>query len=617
MKLENGVWTGTANLPSYFYGNFGSSEINLIVKCKPESKSPCEKATKTEEKTLTDVQRAFSAGPDGSNRIIAAKVFEPGAANPVPGETGANAFEICETANPSCTHKLAVSIELKGSLEDAKQYCSTETYENGKCRPIPPFRVTYADNDQEDDDQFVLSCPPTTVQTGATAAYQEALAHGCSGKYSVNTHGGSCTVEKEAITKIEAEEKSEQESRTKEEATKKSRETKEAEERTKWLAEEKEAKLTKAQREAKEKTAETKALWERLEGEGKLTAAQRLAKEKTKALLEKEQAEGKITKAQRETKEKEAETKALWERQEGEGKITKATREAKEVTKGQLEKEEKEFKLTKAQRETKEKEQTAARESAEKAEGIAKAEREAKEAGTKAVREKQGAAAHECLGLVSVQPTSKKEHPGGELNESELTATFQNYLAKRVEGAANGTHYFCPNKWQNNNEGAVPVIPSNDSRLMQFFVVPFTVTDFERKNEVSPLVPIENFATFYVTGWDAGNTEAAQGKKAWNPKERRDGCSETLFHKEKGSWRFNGQEVGPLTSAERTELENEAIPLKQREQKEKEKGFDDDAEQPREIVGHLIKYVNVLAEGSGTVGCKLEGLETCEATLTE
>ncbi len=202
-----------------------------------------------------------------------------------------------------------------------------------------------------------------------------------------------------------------------------------------------------------------------------------------------------------------------------------------------------------------------------------------------------------------MQPTSKKEHPGGELNEGELTASFQNYLAKRVEGAANGTHYYCPDKWVNNNEGAVPVIPSNDSRLMQFFVVPFTVTDFQRKNEVSPLVPIQNFATFYVTGWDAGNTEAAQGKKAWNPKERRDGCSEKLFKK--------------LPAAEQTELENEAIPLKQREQKEKEKGFDDDTEQPREIVGHLIKYVNVLAEASGNVECKLEGLETCEATLTE
>ena len=137
-------------------------------------------------------------------------------------------------------------------------------------------------------------------------------------------------------------------------------------------------------------------------------------------------------------------------------------------------------------------------------------------------------------------------------------------------------------------------------------MVPFTVTDFERKNEVSPLVPILNFATFYVTGWDAGNTEAAQGKKAWNPKERRDGCSEKLF-KETPT---RGRQV-------RRELENEASSAQAAEQKEKEKGFDDDAEQPREIIGHLIKYVNVLAEGSGTVGCKLEGLETCEATLTE
>jgi hypothetical protein len=156
----------------------------------------------------------------------------------------------------------------------------------------------------------------------------------------------------------------------------------------------------------------------------------------------------------------------------------------------------------------------------------------------------------------------------------------------------------------NNNNGGVPSIPANDSRLVQFFVVPFTVTDFERKNEVSPLVPIVDFATFYITGWDDGNYKSGQGTGVgWNPKERRDECSEKLFYR--------------LPAAEREELENETIPLKVREEKEKEKGFDDDTQQPREVVGHLFKYVNVLGEGSGTAKCEQESYETCEERLTE
>jgi Flp pilus assembly protein TadG len=780
LKLEGGVWTGTLNLPSYFYGNFGSTEVNLKVKCEPKvTKSVCSTLSATEEKTLSDVQRAFSAGPDGSDRIVAAKVFEPGVAP----EKDADAFEICEKADKEeCTHKLAATVELSGSLEDAKKYftkesaasCATEKVSfTSTCQPIPPFHVFYGDNDQESDDQFVVSCPPTTNKVGVVTLYQESLFHGCAGKYSVNTHGGSCATEKSAQEKIEAEEKVEKEAREKEEAAKtkrekeekeakekwekeeketkitktqretkekeqktnrekfekeektgvekraaeeaeakkakekreteeanvtaarKVRETAEAEERKKWETEEKETKITKAEREAKEKTAETKALWERQEGKGEITKAQREAKEKTKAQLEKEEKEFRITKKQREEREKEKETKAFWERQEGKGEITKAQRETKEKTKAQLEKEEKETKITKAereakekeqktnrekfekeektgvekraaeeaeakkakekreteeanvtaarkvretaeaeerkkweteeketkitkaQREAKEKEQTTTREAAERTEKTAREKRELEERVTKEAKEKLGAAAHECVGLV--EANGKENFKGsteGELAK-ELTTTFQSYLAKRVEGELNGTHFYCPNRWVNNNEGGIPIIPPNDSRLVQFFVVPFTVTDFERKSEVSPLVPIVNFATFYITGWDSGNSEAGQGTgKAWSPKERRDECSEKLFNSTK-PWQFNGHSVGPLTTAERAGLENEAIPLKQREREEKEKGFDDDTEQPREVVGHLIKYVNVLGEVSGTEGCKLEGVETCEAVLTE
>jgi hypothetical protein len=134
----------------------------------------------------------------------------------------------------------------------------------------------------------------------------------------------------------------------------------------------------------------------------------------------------------------------------------------------------------------------------------------------------------------------------------EFTNLIRSGLLKRIERPVNGLHYYCPSNWQNNNKGGVPIIPANDSRLVQFFVIPFTVTDFLRKNAVSPLVPINEFATFYVTG-------------------------------------FPGDECKS----------------------------DDALEQPRELVGHLIKYVNVLGEAGGTTACKLDSLETCEAVLTE
>ncbi len=351
-------------------------------------------------------------------------MFEPAA----PGEPDANAFEVCEPADEEkCTHNVAATIKLSGSLQDAKKFLTAEN------QPISPFHVLYADNDQENDDQFVMTCPPTINPVNAAVPWEQALERGCEGQYNVNAKGpsGTCASEKELGN-------------------------------------------------------------------------------------------------------------------------------------------------------------------------------------------------HECVGLVATDEskTNFKGATEGKRAE-ELTVAFQSSVAHRVENGVNGTKFECPNKWQNDNGGGVPIIKANDSRLVQFFVVPFTVTDFERKGEVSPLVPITNFATFYVTGWGAGNVNAGQGSGVfWNPKERRDGCSEKLFNKPSGSWHIFNKEgkeesVGPLTAAERTELENEAIPLKTREQKEKEKGFDDDVEQPREVVGHLIKYVNVLGEGSGNVTCKQESFETCEEHLTE
>ncbi len=323
---------------------------------------------------------------------------------------------------------MAATIKLSGSLQDAVKFNTAEG------QPISPFHVLYADNDQENDDQFVMTCPPTASAVNAAVPFEQALERGCEGKYTVNPNAGkstACSTEKELGN-------------------------------------------------------------------------------------------------------------------------------------------------------------------------------------------------HECVGLVDTDESKTNFKGGTEAKRAEeLTVAFQSNLAHRVENGVNATRFECPNKWQNSNNNGVPTIKANDSRLVQFFVVPFTVTDFERKGEVSNLVPIVNFATFYITGVGAGNVNAGQGSGVpWNPKERRDGCSEKLFNKPSGSWHIfnkNGEEVtvGPLTAAERTELENESIPLKTREQKEKEKGFDDDVEQPREVLGHLIKYVNVLGEGSGTVACKQESYETCEETLTE
>jgi hypothetical protein len=401
-KLEGGAWTGTEILPSLYRANYGSTEVNLVVKCERKAGTPCEKSSNsTETKTLADVQRAFSAGPDGSNRVATANVFEPGAANPVPGEKNADAYEVCEAIDgQKCEHKLAVTVELKGSLKDATKFYAKD----GKT-PIAPFHILYADNDQDGDDQFVISCPPTKSSNGIVEPFRTALAQGCPGKYGVNTHSGSCTQEKEQI--------------------------------------------------------------------------------------------------------------------------------------------------------------------------------------------------HECVGLVSV--TKDGKHPGGELTIEELDRTFQNQLAKRIESPVNGLKASCPNQWKDNNEGGVPIIVANDSRLTQFFVVPFTVTDFQRRNEESPLVSIETFATFYVTGYATAPEPLGKSRNKELEKFPRDGCSKKLLHR--------------LADQEQVELEQ--LPQDKREKRERELGFDDNTEQPREVLGHLIKYVNVLGEETGTTACKEDTIGTCEAVLTE
>jgi hypothetical protein len=65
-----------------------------------------------------------------------------------------------------------------------------------------------------------------------------------------------------------------------------------------------------------------------------------------------------------------------------------------------------------------------------------------------------------------------------------------------------GKQYYCKNNWTNNNNGGVPIIPANDSRLIGVFVMPYGSTDASGNPLLSSgYVPIKSFATFYVTGF--------------------------------------------------------------------------------------------------------------------
>jgi hypothetical protein len=103
-----------------------------------------------------------------------------------------------------------------------------------------------------------------------------------------------------------------------------------------------------------------------------------------------------------------------------------------------------------------------------------------------------------------------------------------------------------------NNWSSFPNIPSGDTRIVPVFVTPFgTFT-----GSGNDIVPVTNFATFYVTGW------GHNGNKA--------GCS--------------GDD--PADS-----------------------GF---------IIGHFIKYITTLPKGGGgSQPCDFSGLGTCVATMTD
>lgn len=84
----------------------------------------------------------------------------------------------------------------------------------------------------------------------------------------------------------------------------------------------------------------------------------------------------------------------------------------------------------------------------------------------------------------------------------------QQGIDERIENKP-GTHFYCPNNWQNTNNNGVPIIPSNDSRVVQVFVIPYGTVDAEGRSTLGrEEVPIQNFAAFYVTGFPGDKCES-------------------------------------------------------------------------------------------------------------
>jgi hypothetical protein len=71
-----------------------------------------------------------------------------------------------------------------------------------------------------------------------------------------------------------------------------------------------------------------------------------------------------------------------------------------------------------------------------------------------------------------------------------------------VERPPAGTRFYCANGWQNNNGGGVPIIPKDDSRLIEVFIIPYGTVDSEGRSLLgNEEVPIQDFAVFYATGF--------------------------------------------------------------------------------------------------------------------
>jgi hypothetical protein len=129
------------------------------------------------------------------------------------------------------------------------------------------------------------------------------------------------------------------------------------------------------------------------------------------------------------------------------------------------------------------------------------------------------------------------------------TGPFAQGLSDRLQAhPPEGTQFYKCNNWVKNNGENVPLIPADDSRVIQLFVEPYA-------SNGSRSAPIQDFATFYVTGWDGDNSSCP--------------------------------------------------------------GHPDDSAAKGEVVGHFIKYVDTLNSGDGGgQKCVLNSLEQCVTVQT-
>jgi Flp pilus assembly protein TadG len=131
-------------------------------------------------------------------------------------------------------------------------------------------------------------------------------------------------------------------------------------------------------------------------------------------------------------------------------------------------------------------------------------------------------------------------------------------LNQRILGSDYPSTCTSPNNWSE-----YPNIPAGDPRLITMFATPYGSTTFnDGSNPLLTGVPIEDFATFYVTGW--------------NPT----GGLSFLFG-------------GPNPC----------------------QGHGDDTAPAGDVVGHFINYVNTEGTEVGGV-CNPNGIDQCTATLT-
>jgi hypothetical protein len=71
-----------------------------------------------------------------------------------------------------------------------------------------------------------------------------------------------------------------------------------------------------------------------------------------------------------------------------------------------------------------------------------------------------------------------------------------------IRGRIETSAFSCPNHWQDNNGGGVPVIPRDDPRIVEVFVMPYgSVNENGEAVLSSGQVPIQDFAAFYATGF--------------------------------------------------------------------------------------------------------------------